>query len=406
MANDQLYDAAFRYKKAGVWKKLWDSEIFAISLSSGETGYVSIMGKDGTYCALGLYIGEAGFQGWRAIANAGGHTGSPFRDREMLLQQNCLQMVLENKEFLMPEEVDEVRAYARANGIRLSGKNAFPQFIKFEPNCHPWKVKTQEDQQALYEALQAAILMADLLHMESPEDIGITPIQPYTREVPLFEIKGDRLVHCGSAPLPGDREESYEYVSATNEIALASVKKLKQTGIWESELIRLTEPVQDHPEETPYYPLLLLAVESQSYYMLPIPVVRDSEQNPDAMLAAFAESWKKQKVYPKEIRCRDERTYALLKDFCEKTNVKISIYEGEMDALDDVEYQLYDHMTGQDEAEKMDEIASTIEMLLQMSPAELQMMPQPLMEELRMMLDEGVLPADLTAELKRKLNLR
>lgn len=43
------------------------------------------------------------------------------------------------------------------------------------------------------------------------------------------------------------------------------------------------------------------------------------------------------KARPKEIRCRDERTYALLKDFCEKTGIRIGIYKGELPALDEAE---------------------------------------------------------------------
>ena len=410
MTREKLYDAAFRYKKAGIWKKLWDSEVFAIKLTCGEIGYISIMGKDGTYCALGLYIGEEGFQGYRAIANAGGYTGSPFRDHEMLLQQNCLQMALENKEYLMPEEVDEVREYAKKHNIRLTGKNAFPQLAKYEPNCHPWKVKTKEDQQALLEALEAAIKLADLLRTAKPKELGIISITPDTREVPLFEVNGEQLQRVGMAPLPGDKPDTYEYVVATNEIAMASVKKLKRRGIWESELVRMMKPVQNNPDETPYYPLLLLVVESESYYLLPIPVVMHAEKNPQEVLQAFAESWKKQKIYPKEIRCRDERTYALLKDFCEKTNVKISIYHDELAALDDVEYHLFSEMSDLDEEEMLDnmldEMAETVEALLAMSPAELKMIPDEFVEQLQMLLEAGVFPDHIAAELKKKLSRR
>lgn len=406
MSKDKLYDAAFRYKKAGIWKKLWDNEVFAVKLTCGEIGYISIMGKNGTYCALGLYIGEAGFRGYRALANAGEYTGSPFRDHEMLLQQNCLQMALENKEYLMPEEVDEVREYAKRNDIRLSGKNAFPQFIKYEPNCHPWKVKTREDQQALLEAMEASILMADLLRTVDPKEIGIMEITPDTKEVPLFEVMGDQLIQAGAAPLPQDKKDTYDYVPATNELAMAHVKKLPRKGIWESELVRMMEPVQNHPEETPYYPLLLLVVENKSYFVLPIPMVMYAEKNPQEMLRAFADGWKNQKVYPKEIRCRDQRTYALLKDFCEKTNVKISVYHGEMAALDDVEYELFDQMSDQNEEEMFDEMASAVEALLQMSPFELKMMPEPLIEQLKLMLAQGIFPDDIAEELKKKLGQR
>ena len=57
--------------------------------------------------------------------------------------------------------------------------------------------------------------------------------------------------------------------------------------------------------------------------------------------------WKSIKVYPKEIRCRDERTYALLKDFCEKTDVKVSIYKRRMRALDEAEAALIDYTLGE-----------------------------------------------------------
>lgn len=69
------------------------------------------------------------------------------------MKQKCLQAVLEGKDDLLPEEVDEVRVYVKRNDIKLSGKNAYPRFIKYEPGCHPWKVKTKEDMEALHTAM-------------------------------------------------------------------------------------------------------------------------------------------------------------------------------------------------------------------------------------------------------------
>lgn len=47
MNRDKLYDAAFRYKKAKIWNKLWDTEVYALRLKSGEIGYISIMDNGG-----------------------------------------------------------------------------------------------------------------------------------------------------------------------------------------------------------------------------------------------------------------------------------------------------------------------------------------------------------------------
>lgn len=403
MTRDMLYDAAFRYKKAGLWKKLWDNDVFAIKLNSGEMGYISVMGKNGEYCALGLYIGEEGFQTYRIMANAGGYSGNEFKDRETLLQQNCLQMALENKDMLMPEEVDEARAYAKEHGIKFTGKNAYPQFIKYEPNYHPWKVKTEEDMQALYDALEAAILMADLLKTVDPEDMGIINIEPNTAEVPLFEVKGNKLLQIGMAPLPREREDTFEIVKISNDILVAQVKNLPKKGIWEAEMVRMFEPVQNNLEDTPYYPLLLLIVEHRSYYILPVPMIMDVEHNPQELIQAYVEAWKMQGSYPKEIRCRDGRTYAMLKDFSDKTGVKIGIYHGELPALDDAEYELLNHMMG-DEDEVADQMMEAVEAILEMSPAELRTMPPQLMEQLMFMIENEVFPEDIAKELAKKLS--
>ena len=403
MTRNDLYDVAFRYKKAVLWKKLWDDDVFAVKLKSGEIGYISIMGQNGEYNALGLYIGEEGFRSYRIMANAGGPTGSPFKDHELLLQQNCLQAALEIKEDLMPEEVEEVRSYAKVNGIKLTGKNAYPQFIKYEPGYHPWKVQTKEDTNALYEALLAACLLADVLRSTSPESIGITPIHPDTEKVPLFEVKGDNLISLGFTYLPGDLEVSYDPVIVENQIALATVKKLPRKGIWETELLCMMEPVQNSPEETPYYPMLLLVVESKSGYMLPVPLVDHAEKKSQEVLRAFANAWKSQGSYPKEIRCRDERTYALLKDFCEKTDVKVSIYMKAMPALDEAEEALLDRSLGSDEDEILDQMTEVIGAILSMSRQELKMIPKPLLKELRMMMEHDIFPKDIAAELRAKL---
>ena len=55
VTKDMLYDVAFRYKKSGLWKKLWDNEVFAIRLDGDETGYVCIMGGTGL-SADGAYV--------------------------------------------------------------------------------------------------------------------------------------------------------------------------------------------------------------------------------------------------------------------------------------------------------------------------------------------------------------
>ena len=49
MTRDDLYQAAFEYKRTKLWKKLWDNDIFALRLSDGRIGYINVMGRLGEY---------------------------------------------------------------------------------------------------------------------------------------------------------------------------------------------------------------------------------------------------------------------------------------------------------------------------------------------------------------------
>ena len=52
MATEKMYDLAFQYKAAKLWKLLYDDEVFAVKLPDGETGYCSVMGMIGQHLAL------------------------------------------------------------------------------------------------------------------------------------------------------------------------------------------------------------------------------------------------------------------------------------------------------------------------------------------------------------------
>ena len=354
--KENLYEKAFQYKKAKLWTKLWDTDVFAVRLPGDEIGYVSIMGHGGQYCALGLYIGQQGFQSYRKLFNGISPIASPFKEHEFILQQKCLQLALANRDELTQEELEEVCAYGEKQGIKFKGANAYPQFIKYEPNYHPWVIVKEEEQEALCRAVEVATLLADELKDKTTDSLGIQSIEPDTLEVPMFDIEDGKLVREGSVPLPRDAEEHYEPVIATNEIALASVKRLPKNGVWEAELVRLLEPLKTSEEGTPYYPLLLFVVERESYYLMPVPMVGDTGDELEELLEKFLECCKENKICPKEILARDERTFAFFSDFSKKVGVKVSICQEKLVALDDVQITfIYEFMDGSVEEGEVEE---------------------------------------------------
>lgn len=423
MTRTSLYEIAFCYKKSKIWKYLSDREVFAVSLKSGEVGYVTIMGAAGEYCALGLYIGEEGFQGYRAIANyvVG---GDEFEDREKLLCQDELQLAFVMKDELTPEEEEEAYAYAKKNGIRFSGANAYPKFIRFQKYHYPWKVTQKKEIEQLYEAVEAAVLLAERLKNETPEMLGIFSIDYDTKDVPFFEVKGGKLVSNGRTPIPAEKKEKTKNAINQNQIGERQLKNLPKRSVWEAQYVRMPEPAQENPKTAPYYPLLLFITEKMSGFLNLVPPVMEGEENLQGMLDEFILSWNKLGHAPKEIRCADERTLAYLQDICEKAGIKIGLYKGDFSALceakqgflrslrnSDYLYDEDDEESGpfgdEDDGEFLGDNTEALKGFVRdfcsLPIDELKKMPKQFLADIKSMLEEGVFPPEYEKQLKDKL---
>lgn len=401
---DRLYEAAFQYKKTKLWKKIWDNEIFAVKMPDGVICYISVMGANGEYCALGVYPGERGFQSLRGVFGAQISAETTyFQDYERMCSQNCYQMVLDSKQELDENEVGEVRSYAKAHKIRLAGKNAYPHFLKFEPHRIPWRLQIQKEQDYMYKALKAAISLAEMLAETSPIALGIREVNQETECVPMLELTDGGYQVTGMTRLPEEKDPVYAKPKRMNEIGLRNIKKLQKKGVWECEIILLPEPVQDNPEKAPYFPHVLMAVSKETEYLLPFEPVADYEQNPEKMLDFLIGQLDKIGVRPKEFWVRDKRTYALLAGLADKLSAPIRVEE-ELPALDEAQERMLEYFE-EDSGDEAGEVVEAIEMILQMDKRELKDMPEEVKLQLEMLLDLGVLPDDIADELADKLDL-
>lgn len=125
MTPDRLFELAFQYKKTKLWKKLWDSQIFAVRFSDGGIGYCSVMGMNGELNAIAVYPGQEGLDSLRLI-----YEDVPALDElahmERLHCQDCMMLSFMNKSELNPRDIEELEAYCKKSGISPRGKNAFP----------------------------------------------------------------------------------------------------------------------------------------------------------------------------------------------------------------------------------------------------------------------------------------
>lgn len=357
MISDKLYRLASEYKKTKLWKSLWETELFAVKLSGGRIGYISVMGSAGEHIALSLHIGEEGFLSFRRLTKMDVFVLPPLKIHEFSIQQDCMQCSLENKDMLGQQEYEEARDYFRRNGIRPSGKNSYPMFRKYTPNYLPWPLQTQEEQDDLCEALAAAIELSRILKGKRKADLGLNPLEDDTEEILLLEYQNGQY-RLGKTTLPAERPIKLPEPIFSNDIALASLKKIKRSGVWECEIIHFPHAIQNNPEDIPSFPVLLLAVNTPEGYMFHVPPVEHYEECPKELLNQFVDTMLQEEICPVRIKVRDERTYAFAKSLCEKLKIRLEIEE-ELPMLDEVEDGLLEHfnLTPEDE---MDELSNLL----------------------------------------------
>lgn len=389
MILDKLLGLAFEYKKTRLWHTLGDTSIFAVKLSDGKIGYISIMGAAGEHCAVGLYIGDRGFNSLRSLIDMDELEVSPFRYQENLLVQECLQCAFEGKDDLTEPEREEVREYARAHGIRISGKNAYPQFSRYRPYRIPWALQTEQDQEYLCDALAAAIALAK----ELEKNLQTMPdrIDEATETVPLIECQDGTYVF-GRTPLPAPQKAVYPAPEASNDIAMAKLKKAKKYGVWQCEVIRFPKPIQSREEEIPYYPALLLAVEENTDFLLPVPPVVDYEENPEELLNLLTDAFLEQKVCPAHVKVPDERSRAFLQSFCDRLGIGLNAEE-DLQILRNAEITFWNRFNMAEQEEGQD-ISAMLDMILNLEDEQLQSLTEEMIEQIRMLSMQESMPQE------------
>ena len=403
MIADSLFTLALDYKKTRLWKKLWDSELFAVALADGETGYCCVMGKNGEYNALALYVGQEGANSYWTIRSAQ-WTQDQADFQESILSQNCIQCSFGYKEELSKEELEAARAYGKRNGHTFRGGRAFPQFTRYLPYCYPWPVREEGDQALLSQALSAALEVSRRVEAEGKTAAGFRPLRDQgSNQVPLLTRKGEDWVWSMTA-LPGPVPMPYPRPVLSDDMLTARLKKRKKKGELQCEVLCLPEPVIDAEGEPPRFPVLLFTLNPETGYLFPcVPITRYRE-DPQPLLVGFCQELARQKTLPQTIFARDERTESLLRDLCSKVNIQL-VRQRLLPDLDEVKDQFFNHLDETEEEIPQEMIEDMFSMMTELDEDTLATMPPPLMEVLAQMLEDGMLPSPLAEKISRVLGV-
>lgn len=324
--NDSMLSVAFRYRETNLWKELTDSDVFAVRLSTGEIGYCCVMGNAGEHNALALYIGDSGFSTYLKTIEMGDL--DVMAAHEVIVTFNCINCDFANASGIMSHSKEIIKAYAESHGLKIRRSNGWPDFVRYSPYKMPWGITSEQDAQAITEALSASLDVSKMMKTHSFGELGFDVSGKYPtleggKTVPYLVPQSDGTYEWSLTKLPAFCQDVYPMPIFDNDVLVRKVKGLRKLDILQCRLVHLPASVQSETNEVPYFPTILLCVDENSEMLLPVTGTEEFGQKPENMLTEFANILCSANVYPAKIVVTDEQTKRLLDDFCRKCAIAI-----------------------------------------------------------------------------------
>ena len=408
MMTDRMFELALAFKETEIWTRIDEDQMFAIPLSGGRTGYVSIMGRLGEHIALALYIGEEGLRSYHILREAVNYDG--FMGYHPAIQNNrMLQMALMTEEDVPEEELRELQKYAKKHQHNLKRPNAVPVYLKCEPGLMMDSLETEQEAEDLMAALEAVIYAAQAPLIADFDICFFSGIDRYSEEIVCLEKKGDRYEQK-MIPLPRIEEYTAPEGQFYDELSAARVARLPKKGTWLMSLVSLMMPSEWPQTGQVVYPTLLVVVDSESQEMIPVDSVVFYETHTSDMLNALMDTINKSGFCPERIHIRDPFTKALLRKWCGDVGIKLTMKKN-IPHFDEIleECIAMHYMEEQNPAFAMEMMGQMVNHLLEFSSEELLTLP----EEMREMIvsippkEEETLSEDQRKKLRKlKKNIR
>ena len=321
-----MLDAAFRFRETEAWKKLDDSNVFAVRLSDGQTVYCSIMGNGGEHHSLGIYIGENGFSTYLRIFMD--NDGSFMSNMHLATLFDCI-----NCDYMQAKDIEEdvkkaIRKYADSHGVKIPRKHGWIDFTRHTPYRGQWCITDKNDAMIAEEALRAATFLANELAKKGYEEVGFDAYHDYPtpkggKKIPLIVQDGDSYT-IQSTLTPALVETEYVAPTFNNDILAHNLASTDKTGTLLCRFEHLQTPIMPEDDEQPHQPGLFIMMDEEDNTMLPpLPSV-DYPENAQALLTQLANHFCQFEIHPEQIKVSDNLTFALINDFCKKCDIKLT----------------------------------------------------------------------------------
>ncbi len=310
-----LVNAALRVKELAPWQWLYETQIFGVkNPEGGGLGFVSIMGNLGEHLSIAVYQGARALYQFLAIQQGAG----PLP--QLLLETPQLQASFEDREML---DLQDRQVFQRT-GIKVRGRQAWPQFRSHRSAFFPWYIESDEAR-FLTVALEQVLDVTPRLK----DDPGLLP-----------DVNSKRfLVRVSEAQEDGalawrDRVQTVQPPGGFN-LRLpaglksgAQVKALPKGLDLEVHVFMLLEPIQDPPGTRPYFPYMLMIVDRKSGMVLGTERLRPYSDWKDVWQSVpyrFLKVLAAQEVGPRTIYVKDRNLATILKLYAEEAGYTLGM---------------------------------------------------------------------------------
>ncbi len=340
-STDMLH-AAFRFRRAELWNKLSDSQIYAVALPSGEKGYCITMGNGGTYYGLGLYRGEKGFSTFLRMIHPSKNEVDAMADVLTYDVINCNFSQANSMNFGIKEPV---REFSKKFEMPIPKKNGWPEFVRYRPFHDIAPVDDATDGDDIAAALHAATHLAKLLESQTPQELGFLdeghyPSEEGGREVPLLVHEGFNKWHLEKTTLPAMVESEYPTPLFTDEKSIQLIRQMPKGNIIECGTLSIPMRLGNNPENNAPFIIPIL----DNGYLSMVMCMRPYDLYPELLLHDFIQNITQGNSVPKAIVCTDELTEKLLRDFCLKTGIK-QILKNKSEEFNYAAFELFSSLT-------------------------------------------------------------
>ncbi len=256
-----LFDAAAEFYDHKPWTWMTDDQLFGVlDPETGIAGYCCVLGALGEFLALNVYLGDAGYAGYCAMASSGDDMAA-IEDAHGNL--DALMAGFSDRDGLTPEE----RAMIRRLGLTFRGKQRWPSFRYFRPGRRS-PALTAGQARHLARALHESVVVAEAYH-DHPDDLvrrdgrlllrrpGRNSAAPWVS----VWVSPPRVIYLSEGSTP-------------SEAMVRSTRTLPQTNaVWEADMCYL--PMVDGAEPG-VIPRLFLLMDHASGLILQVQLENDS----------------------------------------------------------------------------------------------------------------------------------